>query len=92
MYKSSNFRKAQPQQDSASTRHGPQVKQLKEAFPAWTELGTSRTFETCPTTAHPHPSDLESLLVEVNGDIELASMRIIEGKSLLFSVLWSCGQ
>ncbi|EIW56556.1 uncharacterized protein TRAVEDRAFT_38481 [Trametes versicolor FP-101664 SS1] len=61
MYKSSNFRKAQPQQDSTSTRHGPQVKQLKEAFPAWTEL------------------DLESLLVEVNGDIELASMRIIEG-------------
>ncbi len=39
-----------------------------------------------------HPSDLESLLVEVNGDIELASMRIIEGMSLLLPVLRSCGQ
>ncbi|KAI0351591.1 hypothetical protein OH77DRAFT_1506392 [Trametes cingulata] len=61
MYKSSNFRKAQPQQDSTSGKYASQVKQLKEAFPGWTEL------------------DLESLLIEVNGDVELASTRILEG-------------
>ncbi|KAI8972615.1 hypothetical protein BD414DRAFT_500093 [Trametes punicea] len=61
MYKSSNFRKAQPQQDSVSSKYAAQVKQLKEAFPTWSDL------------------DLESLLIEVNGDAEIASVRILEG-------------
>ncbi|KAJ8462112.1 hypothetical protein ONZ51_g11110 [Trametes cubensis] len=61
MYKSSNFRKSQPQQDSTSGKYAAQVKQLKEAFPTWSDL------------------DLESLLVEVNGDAQVASLRILEG-------------
>ncbi|KAL7278639.1 hypothetical protein PYCCODRAFT_1387865 [Trametes coccinea BRFM310] len=61
MYKSSSFRKPQPQQDSSNPRFSSQVKQLKEAFPTWSDF------------------DLETLLVEVNGDVEVASLRIIEG-------------
>ncbi|KAI0668821.1 hypothetical protein C8Q78DRAFT_1193665 [Trametes maxima] len=61
MYKSSNFRQAQPQQDSSSIKYVVQVKQLREAFPGWSDL------------------DLDSVLIEVNGDVEVASMRIVEG-------------
>ncbi|KAI0830192.1 hypothetical protein BC628DRAFT_1313487 [Trametes gibbosa] len=64
MYKSSNFRKAQPQQDAAPTKYAPKVRQLKELFANWTE------------------QDLESLLVEVNGDVEAASTRILEGHAV----------
>ncbi|KAH9856446.1 hypothetical protein C2E23DRAFT_518342 [Lenzites betulinus] len=64
MYKSSNFRKAQPQQDAAPTKYASQIRQLKEPFPNWTE------------------QDLESVLVEVNGDTEAATVRILEGHAV----------
>ncbi|TBU59867.1 hypothetical protein BD310DRAFT_957925 [Dichomitus squalens] len=64
MYKSSNFRSAQPQSDSPSDRYRAQAKQLQEAFPSWSY------------------DDLQSLLVEVSGDVELASTRIIEGHAV----------
>ncbi|KAI0759097.1 hypothetical protein C8Q74DRAFT_1451911 [Fomes fomentarius] len=59
-YKSSNFRKSQPANDS-SDKFRAQAKQLQEAFPTWSY------------------DDLQSLLNETNGDVELASTRIIEG-------------
>ncbi|KAI1790606.1 hypothetical protein LXA43DRAFT_946929 [Ganoderma leucocontextum] len=63
MYKSSNFRKSQPQTDSPSDKYHTQAKQLQEAFPSWSY------------------DDLQSLLLEVGGDAELASTRIIEGRA-----------
>lgn len=75
-----------PQQpDSDDKKYAPQVRQLRELFPDYSELGQSPFFNRC-TASSPSIPDLYALLVDVNGDIQTAATRITDGElSILFT-------
>ena len=80
-YKPAAFR-FQQQSDlpAGEFRYRPQVNQLQEIFPDFSVEGTSSS--SLPTArAHLPSSDLQSLLLEVGGDVELAGQRISDGLS-----------
>jgi hypothetical protein len=68
------------QKDSAvASKYRPQVKQLQELFPAWSNDGEDFSFYYCRSTSFICILDLQSLLVETHGDVDAAAVRITEG-------------
>ena len=78
-YKSSAFR--QPDQPAGEFKYRPQVHQLQEFFPDYSAEGPSPPPR--PTIRLTCRTDLQSLLIEVAGDAQLAAQRISEGTLFL---------
>lgn len=85
-YKSA-IRAQQSPDDPDTSKYRSQARQLEELFPAWsieglffhpTNTGTFDGFSLL--------KDLQSLLTEVGGDIELAATRITDGMSRFYSL------
>ena len=80
-YKSA-IRAQPPQEQHSNSKYSEQARQLQEFFPLWKNDGPffSSFFHNFIANSF-ILSDLQSLLVEVSGDIELAAARISDGTS-----------
>jgi hypothetical protein len=73
--------RAQQSPDNADiSKYRSQARQLQELFPHWSNDGQF-SFEQAQPTSHHFPllKDLQSLLTEVGGDVQLAATRISDG-------------
>ena len=86
-YKSSLSRaKQQPTSESNDSKYRQQAQQLQELFPTWSNEGPiSKVIGMTPILTF-HLPDLQTLLAEVSGDVQVAATRISEGAvPLLYS-------
>ena len=83
MYNSSSFRRPQPTAEPVPDKFRKQAQQLQEAFPSWSLEGAvhASSDPDCFFDLFHAFVDLHSLLLETNGDSEMASVRILEGES-----------
>jgi len=71
--------RSQPQQASLdASKYPPKARQLQELFPTWSIAGQHFYLSYLRVCSLPL-SDLETLLNELNGDLELAATRISDG-------------
>lgn len=82
-YKSA-IRAQPPQEQLSNSKYAEQARQLQEFFPLWKNDGLFFTI-LLPSTCS-FLSDIQSLLVEVSGDVELAAARISDGILSLHSL------
>jgi len=65
-----------------SFKYRKECKQLQELFPTWTNDGVSTSPTPTCMWSYSVSTDLQTLLVEVSGDVQLAATRITDGEPL----------
>ena len=77
--------RAQPPQELSNSKYAEQARQLQEFFPLWKNDGLFLQSYYHSSTCS-FLSDIQSLLFDVSGDVELAAARISDGTLFLHSL------
>lgn len=77
-YKASLSR-PQANKDSTESKYRQQAQQLQELFPTWSQEGMWSISANDRVLTSQERVDLQTILTEVSGDVEVAATRISEG-------------